>query len=263
MTVRNYLERQQKVDLEIKPENWFSLIGPTRKQISVAPSDAMRETFDLRAIASIKNGKQRITAIGSDDSDAIEKPVTVHPDGEELSVTDGDIIADRSVLELDIPETMIPNSKRAELKIYPNLMTHVVESVEGIMERPHGCGEQTISSTFPSLLLSRYYKQNGGNFPLRGRAERYVNEGYERLLRYRHESGGFTYWGTGQPDLALTAYALRFLTAASDVIAVDPAVIKGAREWLWSQQQPDGSWGYADDNRLCVTRSCASFAGII
>ena len=244
VTVRNYLERQQQVDLEIKPENWFSLIGPTRKQISVAPSDAMRETFYLRANASIKNGKQRITAVGSDDSDAIEKPVTVHPDGEEWSVTDGDIIADRSVLELDIPETMIPNSKSAELKIYPNLMTHVVESVEGIMERPHGCGEQTISSTFPSLLLSRYYKQNGGVFPLRGRAEKYVNEGYDRLLTYRHESGGFTYWGTGQPDLALTAYALRFLTAASDVIAVDPAVVKGAREWLESQQQPDGSWGY-------------------
>lgn len=247
VTVRNYLEREQKVDLEIKPENWFSLSGLTRKQISVAPSDAMRETFDLRVISPIKNGKQRITATGNDDSDAIEKPVTVHPDGEERSVTDSDIIADRSALELDIPETMIPNSKRAELKVYPNLMTHVVESVEGIMQRPHGCGEQTISSTYPSLLLSRFYKQSGGSSPLRGRAERYLNEGYERLLRYRHENGGFTYWGYGEANLALTAYALRFLTDASEVISVNPAVIKGAREWLFTQQQPDGSWGSPQD----------------
>ena len=256
VTVRNYLEREQKVDLEIKPENWFSLIGPTRKQISVAPSDAMRETFDLRAIASIKNGKQRITAIGSDENDAIEKPVTVHPDGEEGSVTDGDIIADRSALELDIPETMIPNSKRGELKIYPNLMTHVVESVEGIMERPYGCGEQTISSTFPSLLLSRYYKQKGGSFPLRVRAEQYVKEGYDRLLTYRHESGGFTYWGSGEPNLALTAYALRFLTTASEIISVDPEVIKGARVWLLSQQRADGSWN-SDQNTAYVSRIIA------
>ncbi|HEX6732629.1 MAG TPA: alpha-2-macroglobulin family protein, partial [Pyrinomonadaceae bacterium] len=45
VTVRNYLGRPQKVDLEIKPENWFSLIGATRKQISVAAGDASRETF--------------------------------------------------------------------------------------------------------------------------------------------------------------------------------------------------------------------------
>lgn len=257
VTVRNYLERSQKVDLEIKPENWFSLVGQTRKQVSVDAGDATRETFDLRVIASIKDGKQRITAFGSDESDAIEKPVTVHPDGEELSVTDGDVVADRSVLELDIPQTMIPNSMRAELKVYPNLMAHVIEGVEGIMQRPHGCGEQTISSTYPSLLLLRHYKQSGGNFPMLGRAERYVNEGYSRLLNYRHESGGFTYWGRGEPDFALTAYALKFLTSASDVISVDEDVIKEAREWLVRQQHADGSWTQYENNTAYITRVLA------
>ncbi len=243
VTVRNYLGRSQKVELEIKPENWFSLVGPTRKQINIAAGDATRETFDLRAISSIKDGKQRLTAIGSDDSDAIEKPVTVHPDGEERSITDGNVVSDRTVLELDVPHTMIPDSMRAELKVYPNLMAHVIESVEGIMQRPYGCGEQTISSTYPSLLLLRHYKQTGRDFPLRARAERYLNDGYSRLLNYRHDSGGFTYWGSGQPDFALTAYALRFLTTASDVIEVDQDVINGARAWLVKQQLADGSWG--------------------
>jgi hypothetical protein len=256
VTVRNYLERAQRVDLDIKPENWFAVMGPMRKQIDVAAGDATRETFALRAVSTIKDGKQRITAIGSDESDSIEKPVTVRPDGEELSVTAGDIMTDRSVLELNLPQSMIPNSMRAELKIYPNLMTHVIESVEGIMQRPYGCGEQTISSTYPSLLLLTHYKKSGGDFPLRPKAERYLKEGFNRLLSYRHESGGFTYWGSGQPDLALTAYALRFLTTASDVISVDPNVIQGAREWLLKQQHADGSWGAQSEVMLTayVTR---------
>jgi hypothetical protein len=33
----------------------------------------------------------------------------------------------------------------AELKIFPYLFSHVVESVEGLLQRPFGCGEQTIS----------------------------------------------------------------------------------------------------------------------
>jgi len=257
VVVRNYLDRAQNVNLEIKPESWFSLLGPARKQTAVAASGAARETFDLRAIASVNDGKQRITATGSEVSDAIEKPVTVHPDGEELSLTDGDLLGSSAMLELNVPETMIPNSKRAELRIYPNLMAHVIESVEAIMSRPYSCAEQTISSTYPSLLLLRHYKQTGEDFPLRARAQRYLDDGYSRLLNYLHDSGGFTYWGRGEPDVALTAYALRFLTDAAGVIAVDEEVIDKAREWLMKQQRADGSWPAHDywTNRENIRRT--------
>ena len=251
VVVRNYLSRPQKVNLEIKPESWFSLLGPAQKQTSVVAGDATRETFDFRVIGSVKDGKQRITARGGDDNDAIEKPVTVHPDGEEVSVTAGDVLDDGGSLELEIAQTMVPNSGRGELKIYPNLLAHVVEGVEAIMQRPYGCGEQTISSTYPSLLLLRHYKKSGEGFPLSARAERYLRDGYSRLLNYRAPNGGFTYWGHGEGDVALTVYALQFLVDAADVISVDQEVLKQTREWLVKQQRPDGSWrqGYWSDNQ--------------
>jgi uncharacterized protein YfaS (alpha-2-macroglobulin family) len=92
------------------------------------------------------------------------------------------------------------------------------------------------------LLLLRNYKQTGQDSPLRAKAERYVRAGYARLLNYRDENGGFTYWGRGNPDLALTAYALRFLSEAREIIPVDEDVIKAARSWLIKQQRADGSW---------------------
>jgi hypothetical protein len=242
VVVRNYLDREQKVDLEIKPENWFRLLGPAHKQAAVPAGDAKRETFDFRAVASVDDGKQRVTASGNDANDAIEKPVKVHPDGEELMTTAGDILGASATLELNLPETMIPGWKRGELKIYPNLMAHVIESVEAIMARPYGCAEQSISSTYPSLLLLRNEKQTGEEFRLHARAQRYVNDGYSRLLNYRDAEGGFSYWGRGEPDVAVTAYALRFLMESSDVIAVDQHVIDEARAWLLKKQQPDGSW---------------------
>lgn len=242
VVIRNYLSQAQKVDLEIKPESWFSLLGPAQKQTNVVAGDAKRETFDFRVMASVKDGKQRITARGSDESDAIEKPVSVHPDGEELSVTAGDILDDGSSLELEIAQSMVPNSSRGELKIYPNLLAHVTEGVEAIMQRPYGCGEQTISSTYPSLLLLRHYKKTGEGFPLSGRAQRYLKDGYSRLLNYRAENGSFTYWGDGDPDVALTAYALQFLVDAGELTPVDENVVKETREWLVKKQQPDGGW---------------------
>ena len=46
--------------------------------------------------------------------------------------------------------------------MYPNLMAHVWEAIGAILERPWGCGEQTISSTYPSILLLQYARELRG-----------------------------------------------------------------------------------------------------
>jgi hypothetical protein len=243
VVLRNYLEQPQTVQLEIKPENWFTLSGASERRKTVKAGDATRAIFAFRATAPVKDGKQRITATGAGEaSDAIEKPVTVHPDGEELTETKSLMMNEATTLELNFPADAIPNSTRAELKIYPGLMSHVIESIEGIMQRPYGCGEQTISSTYPSLLALSAYKRSNTSSPLKGRAERYLRLGYERLLNYHAPGGGFTYWGRGEADFALTAYALRFLSDAGEFTPVDEKILEETRLWLLKQQRADGSW---------------------
>jgi len=243
VVLRNYLDKAQVVDVEIKPENWFALLGPARKRAAIAAGDASRETFDFRALAAVSNGKQRVTASGPQASDAVEKTVTVHPNGEEIVQTASQVLGDAASLEIAIPDDAISGSARAELKIYPNLMAHALEGIEGILQRPYGCGEQTISSTYPNLMVLRYLKRLGEAEPaIAAKAQRYLQAGYERLLNYREGSGGFSYWGRGEADLALTAYALRFLSDAQEFISVDEEVIEKARAWLIKQQRVDGSW---------------------
>ena len=242
VVLRNYLESPQMVDLEIKPESWFTLQGPAHQRANVPAGDAARQTFALTAVASVKDGKQRVTARGAKASDAIEKPVTVHPDGEEKTQTAADVLRDSANMDLNLPSQIIPGSTEAEVKIYPSLMAHVIESIEGILERPHGCGEQTISSTYPSVLLLRRDKQLGTVSRESVKAQRYAELGYQRLLNYRTADGGFSYWGRGDADLALTAYALRFLQDVRAFVAIDDETIKAARQWLMKRQRVDGSW---------------------
>jgi A-macroglobulin TED domain/Alpha-2-macroglobulin family/Carboxypeptidase regulatory-like domain/MG2 domain/A-macroglobulin receptor binding domain/Macroglobulin domain MG3 len=264
VVLRNYLERPQSVSVEMKPESWFTINGPARQSAEVPAGDAARPVFDFRAVASVKDGLQRVTATGGDASDAVEKPVTVHPDGEERSQTDATVFADSAALNVNVPADAIRGSVRSELKVYPNLTAHLTEGVEAIMERPYGCGEQTISSTYPSVMVLDLYQRQHGNLegelpPVVARARRYARDGYERLLGYRAPGGGFTYWGRGEPDLALTAYALRFLTDARRVIDVDDDVIGQTSNWVVRQQRADGSWpahswsGDEDARRTALT----------
>lgn len=267
VVLRNYLERSQGVEVEMKPETWFALEGPSRRREEVPAGEAARAVFDFRAVASVKDGKQRVTALGSDANDAVEKPVTVHPDGEERAATGSAIISDAGALSINVPADAVRGSIRSELKLYPGLAAHLLEGVEAIMKRPYGCGEQTISSSYPSLLVLRYFEKDGEELdeaklpPAGTRALRYARQGYERLMRYRAPGGGFTYWGNGEPDLALTAYALRFLSDASRVIDVDEEVIKETRAWLVSRQRADGSWpAHPWDNKEDARRTAITTA---
>ncbi len=257
VVLRNYLNKPQTVATEMKPESWFALLGSPRQRSTVNAADAAKAIFDFRVLASVKDGKQRVTAIGPDASDAIEKPVTVHPDGEEVAQSLSQLFGERAKFDVTIPINAIKGSARAELKIYPNLRAHVLESIEAILERPHGCGEQTISSTYPSLLALKLYSLVGGEeSPGATKAKRYLQAGYDRLRGYRNPNGGFAYWHDGDADIALSAYALKFLHDAEEFIDVDESLVNGTRDWLLKQQRADGSWNkyhYDGDDKL----SCA------
>jgi hypothetical protein len=262
IVLRNYLDKTQSVNLEIKPEPWFTLLTSRTRKAEMPAGDASRQVFEFRATSSIDEGKQRVTAIGTEANDAVEKSVSVHPFGEEKSDTVTQVFGDSSTIEFNIPDNTLKNTARGELKIYPNLMAHLLEGIEGIMRRPYGCAEQTISSAYPSLMVLRYYKRSGEDVPsVTEKAQRYLKVGYERLLNYRKEDGSFTYWGRGDGDAALTAYALRFLTDARDFAAVDQDEINSARDWLVAHQRVDGSWPlrYSFDGDRPQTVSLTSF----
>ena len=249
--VRNYTEKQQKVDVTMDKADWFTFLDSGKQQVTVSSGGSENAVFGFKSVAPVDAGRQRVTAVGQTDSDAIERPVTVRPDGEEIVRTDSRYFAGSTLMQIDFPSNALQATQKAELKIYPNLFSHVSDSVEGLLHRPYGCGEQTISSTYPNLMILKFLKKDS---VLKQKARRYLQKGYERLLGYQVADGGFTYWGgKDTSDVGLTAYALRFLSDARQFILVDEDVVKRAEAWLISQQQIDGSfvkrykWETAED----------------
>lgn len=238
--VRNYTESNQKVNVEMTKSDWFSFLNTAAQTVEVAPNASANAVFGFKAIASVNDGKQRVTAIADKDSDAIEKPVTVKPNGQEIVQTESRLFANSAQFEINFPANALPKTQKAEVKIYPNLMAHVTESVEGLLKRPYGCGEQTISSTYPNLMILKFVKTDSA---LTQKAKKYLQKGYERLLGYQVSDGGFSFWGgKDSSDVALTAYALRFLSDAKSFIEVDEKVIENAKNHLINQQRGDGSF---------------------
>lgn len=239
-TVRNYTEKKQNVAVTMDKSNWFAFTGVAKQQIAIDAGASQNAVFGFRAVSPIKNGKQKVTALAQRESDAIEKLVTVRPNGKEIVRSEMKLFNNSATFQLDFPASSQAATRSAELKIYPNLFAHVTESVEGLLKRPYGCGEQTISSTYPNLMILKFSKDDN---KLTRTARSYLQRGYERLVGYQVEDGGFSYWGgKDTSNLALTAYALRFLNDADGIIEVDEEVVERAESWLAKQQRPDGSF---------------------
>ena len=237
--IRNYTAAPQKVQATMANGDWFSLLDAARQTVEIAANDSANAVFRFRADAPVADGKQRVTAIAAHESDAVEKTVTVKPNGREIVRTQSEVFRGAANFAVDFPAETLPATQRAQLVIYPNLPAHVAESIEGLLQRPYGCGEQVISSTYPNLMFLKFAAKDN---PRRANAERNLRQGYERLLAYQHANGGFSVWTQDAPDAALTAYAIRFLTDAQSQISVDQTVIENARRWLLEQQRADGSW---------------------
>ena len=259
VVVRNYLPDPQQARVELKPAPWFSTSGATTQTVSIPAGGSGRAIFPFRATTAVDAGRQQVTATSRGVADAIERPVHVHPDGLEQRVTTAGLLRGPTTLDVLVPTDVIDTSLRSSIRIYPDLIAHVVEGIEGGLERPHGCGEQTISAAYPSVLLLKYYKTAGkADSTLAQRARRYAQVGLDRLLTYRSADGGFGYWGPRDSDIALTAYAARFLADVSPLIPVDEEIIAGSVAWLVSRQQSDGTWPprYGDGEN--VTASVAA-----
>jgi len=249
VNLRNYTDHALSLPAVIKPADWLTLLTLPRIDAAVPANGSTTLVFGFRAARASEAGPFRISAANAHEGDAVEKTVRVHADGEPRAVTAAGLLPQGSTtLALDLPADAIPGSIHAELLLYPNLGAHVLHAMKAVLERPYGCGEQTISSTYPSLLYLELLKASHADTaaadPVIAEAQTYLQLGYDRLADYFDASGGLTYWGgrDHDPDPALTAYGIEFLTEAAPYVAVDHARIVTAIDWLLAAQQTDGSW---------------------
>ena len=219
--------------LEVAAADWFELLDPPVKEIKIDPNEISVAYFRIKAQDF---GRQpfKVTAIGSKMSDAIQKEVTVYPNGKRSPSPARPPDPRHSPWQqpVKIPADAIPGTQKLIVKIYPGMLSQVVEGLDGILRMPNGCFEQTSSTTYPNVLVLDYLKTTNQAAPeVQMKAEQYINLGYQRLTTFEvKSSGGFSLFGDAPADRMLTAYGLQEFSDMSRVHDVDPALLKRAAQ---------------------------------
>lgn len=254
VVVYNYLDESQTVEIQVKKEPWFELLAESRATLTLKAGEVASVRVPMRVVSS---GWHSVTihANGSKGfADAVQRTVEVRPEGQEVpfvssgrfKTNSGKTVDDDVTLEVVIPGDAIEGSAKGMVQILPGLSSHVVQGMDSMLKLPGGCFEQTTSSAWPNVLALRYIRETEQGTPeLEMKAMQYVNSGYQRILTFECQDGGFNWWEGDNPgNTILSALAIQMLRDTQKVYkAVDEAAIQRTFKYLEKTQQSDGSWG--------------------
>jgi hypothetical protein len=248
----NYLEQAQEIKIIVRNDDWFELNGDYEQILSI---DAKAQVVVPLEIRVTKSGDFtfRIDANGTAEADAIQKSAEVKPFGRKIQQTAANepITEAETEMQAIFPKTMIGGTEALVVKVVPTMLAEIVEGIEGIFRLPSGCFEQISSSLHPNILALQYLEKSGkDNAEIRARAEDYINKGKQKILTYENgNSGGFSLYGRGQAETILTAYGLMQFSEMAEVSFVDAALLTRMTDFVYKDQNNDGSFRFHGSRR--------------
>lgn len=244
VSLYNYLDEPQTVDLTVQQAAWFELSGDATQSVSLEPNQVAAAYISIRVLQPGLHDFQ-IAARGPLHNDAVLRQVEVLPDGEAAANVQNGRLQPSQSLTVTIPANAIAGTARVTVKLFPGIVSQALAGLEGLLQQPYGCFEQTSSVTYPNVLVLDYLRASGQTNPdAEMMAEFYINSGYQRLLTFEVPGapGGFSLFGDPPPETMLTAYGLMEMTDMSRVSYVDPAILGRMAAHLIDRQQENGSW---------------------
>jgi uncharacterized protein YfaS (alpha-2-macroglobulin family) len=246
VAVYNYSEANGNVRLRLESDDWFSLVDDVAdKSLTVNPSQVGGEHYTLEAK---RIGKFKLTLSARMEgsakrADIVVREIEVVPNGREQSQVFNGLLESSAQHKVNFPASSIPGASKIFVRLYPGPLSQIMEGMDAILRMPGGCFEQTSSSTYPNVLALDYMKRTKKLTPeVYAKAEGYIANGYQRLLTFEVNGGGFSWFGSAPANKILTAYGLMEFYDMSQVYNVDPRLIQRTQQWLASQQEADGNW---------------------
>jgi uncharacterized protein YfaS (alpha-2-macroglobulin family) len=241
VTVHSYAADAQDVTVEIEGDG-VSTVGPAKAALRLAPGEARGLRFTLRAD---KAGDRvvRVKATSPARADVEERKIIVKPNGLEVVRTVNGRFTGSAGPRVELPDNAIDGGSDLHLKIYGGPLSQVGEGLEGVFQMPHGCFEQTSSTTYPSVLALAFLRRSKAVSPeLEKKARGFIEQGYQRLVSFEVSGGGFSLFGKEPASTTLTAYGLLEFSDMAPFSPVDEQLVTRTRDWLYRKRSPTGGW---------------------
>jgi alpha-2-macroglobulin-like protein len=258
-----------KIPVEVATEDFVSIPltlknntdGPLGGVISIIAPDGLKEVGTLSTVQTVMPGKAKtiyldykvLDKIGYGDftisfkacglSDAFTQTIRIVSKGFPVEASFSAQEVEKEY-EFEINK-MVNGSLKATFNAYPNVVNDLMKGVEGILQEPYGCFEQTSCTAYPNAMVMDYLKTTDSkDTKTLAKATDLLERGYKRLIGFEASQKGYEWFGSNPGHEGLTAYGLmEFNDMKKAGQAVDQTMLDRTSTWLMSHK--DGKGGFA------------------
>lgn len=268
--LNNTTDAVQTVKLKIGADPALTFIPVIQ---DVALDRKQRKTFSFPIASAQQLGKAqiRLELVGKDFSAHRQLQLAIRPPYAGTHISQARELQPGESLDMGASglQGLMPAGLRVNLSLSATPVLPMRSVLQGLLQYPYGCLEQTTSTAWPYLFMEAGVSEQMGLEPLdmKQRNER-VNAALLRLAGMQLSSGGFTLWGNhGDEEYWLTPYVADFLLDAKEQGFVVPewllqATLKNLGERLQENERyVDSRYGYSEtpENLDLAARAYAAY----
>lgn len=228
----------QNVKVTVEVNDLLAIDGDKSQTIKFAQIGDEVINFKLKVAERTGIARVKITAVCGNEKSVEEIEIDVRApnpkvvEGTELSLQPGQ---DWNT-DLKFKGILGTNKATIELSSVPSM--GLEKRLDYLIQYPHGCVEQTTSSVFPQLYLSKLVDLDEKQ---KNKISANIKAALKRLQLFQTANGGFSYWpGEGYESDWGTNYAGHFILESEKEGYTLPAEMK--RKWVKYQQQQARNW---------------------
>ncbi|MBX3042266.1 MAG: hypothetical protein KIT33_08995 [Candidatus Kapabacteria bacterium] len=217
VSIANTTSSEKNINYEIQTNNLLEIKDKKSGSIKIKGNSQGRVEIPIKAMKTEGLAEFNITAKGGGESakQTIKLPVR-YPAGYTKYYESGRL-DDKGEVNFDFSNKFASGSSKSEVIMSKLPVVEFFNSMDYLLEYPHGCMEQTISKAFPLIFypdLIKASKVRAGKSGLKD-ANKLVISAIDRAIMTQLYDGGWTMWESGYDGhLWTSAYVTHFLYEA-------------------------------------------------
>jgi alpha-2-macroglobulin len=228
----------KNVQVKMTCSKHFSLVsGAEQSLIYSAPGE---KTIDFRINSSELAGIGTIELTASSGAESTRYELNIPVKSRELPIskTATKIVAAGQTDNQTLTPFGVKGSNRIKVTVSGLPSPNLSSRLEYLIQYPHGCTEQIVSSVFPQLYLAGIQELDASQ---KSQISIHIQAGLDKLKKHQNTDGSFGFWpGSASNDEWLTNYVGHFFCEAERKGFVVQADMK--KSWLMHQARIASEW---------------------
>jgi len=231
-------ESIKKVKLEVIVDDFFTVVGEQSTQITFDKTGEKLGLLRLRTNNKSGKGHVQFIATSGEHKTTADIYIDIRQANQETTRVVTSVIEPGDTWVQQVTPHGIDGSNQATLELSSVPSLNMEKHLGYLVRYPHGCLEQTTSSVFPQLYLSKVMQLNNEQ---QKKVEHHIKRAIERLRGFQLATGNFSYWpNSNDSNEWASIYAGHFLIEAQKLGYLLPAELLS--DWLTYQADAAQRW---------------------